>query len=70
MLNGERVIKQMGVFGLLGFLGLLISGCGAPTPASYYSSKRSVLGPPTYPASTNSQTNPPVSTAPKPQTAP
>jgi hypothetical protein len=56
----------MGLFGLLGLLGLLMSGCGTPTPASYYSSKRSVLGPSSYPAPTNSQTNSTGTAAPKP----
>jgi hypothetical protein len=70
MLHGQNAIKQMGLIMLLEFIGLLTGGCGTSTPASSYSSKRSLLGPPTYPAATNSRTNAPVSTVPKPQPAP
>jgi len=66
----KKAVKRAGLFGLLGFLGILMSGCGTPTPASHYSSKRSVLGPSNYPEPTTSQTNSPTSTAPKPQSAP
>jgi hypothetical protein len=66
MLKNKKASKRMGLIGLLGFLALLANGCGTSTPASSYSSKRSLLGPPTYPATTNIQTNAPVSTAPKP----
>ena len=66
MLNGDKASKRIGLFGMLGFLGLLMSGCGTPTRASYYSSKRSVLGPSSYPAPTNSQTNSTGTAAPKP----
>lgn len=70
MLNGQNAIRQIGLFVLLGFIGLLVSGCGTPTTASSYSSKRSLLGNPSYPASTNSQTNSPASVSPKSQSTP
>ena len=66
----RKAVKRVGLTGLIGFLGLLMSGCGTPTPASHYSSKRSVLGPSSSSEPTTSQTNSPTSTAPKPQSAP